>query len=158
MQKWRVKAWSILLFEWHQSRVYNSVYLDTQGGEGVPDQRTHFTDALFVLNQEQYGFHFANVWNSSTWGRNYKIRPLAHSFDGGLPSLSVYLGRHWRHSHDKMDQAFLLRFCILEAIKTGRWESLGTRLLHSSEQVTEVNWPNLIVCRCFVPIVQIVEI
>ena len=27
------------------------------------------------------------------------------------------LGRHWRHSHDKMDQAFPLHFCILQVIK-----------------------------------------
>ena len=27
------------------------------------------------------------------------------------------LGRHCRHSHDKMDQAFPLRYCILQAIK-----------------------------------------
>ena len=27
------------------------------------------------------------------------------------------LGRHWHHSHDKMDQAFPLCFCILQAIK-----------------------------------------
>ena len=44
-------------------------------------------DAFFVFNQERYAFHFANVRNSSAWGRNYKIRPLARSFDGGpLPS------------------------------------------------------------------------
>ena len=42
---------------------------------------------------------------------------------------SVYLGRHWRHSHDKIDQAFLLLyFCILKRLKTGQWEGLGTRL------------------------------
>ena len=33
------------------------------------------------------------------------------------PPPSVYLGRHWRHSRDKMDQAFPLRVSILQAIK-----------------------------------------
>ena len=33
------------------------------------------------------------------------------------PSPSVYLGRHWHHSHDKCSQAFSLCFCILQAIK-----------------------------------------
>ena len=33
------------------------------------------------------------------------------------PPLSVYLGRHWHHSHDKIYQAFPLRFCILGVIK-----------------------------------------
>ena len=39
-------------------------------------------------------------------------------------SLSVYLGRHWRHSRDKIYQAFPCK-----RSKTGRWEGLGTRLL-----------------------------
>jgi len=38
-------------------------------------------------------------------------------FDQGPLPLSVYLGRHWRHSCDKWYQAFPLRFCILQAIK-----------------------------------------
>ena len=40
-----------------------------------------------------------------------------HSFDGGPLPPSVYLGRHWRHSCDKMDQAFPLCYCILQAIE-----------------------------------------
>ena len=55
---------------------------------------------------------FSNVRNSSTWGRNYKIRPQTCSFDHGPLPPSVYLGRHWRHSHDKLDQASPLRFFI----------------------------------------------
>ena len=39
------------------------------------------------------------------------------SFDGGSLPPSVYLGRYWHHSRDKMDQAFPLRFCTLQAIK-----------------------------------------
>ena len=40
-----------------------------------------------------------NIRNSSAWDRNYKIRPLTCSFNGGpLSSPSVYLGRYWRHS------------------------------------------------------------
>ena len=77
----------------------------------------HFVHAFFVSNQEWYVFHFTNVLNSSTWGRNYKIRPQARSYnEGPLPS-SVYLGRHWHHSCDKTYQAFPFRFCILQAIE-----------------------------------------
>ena len=50
------------------------------------------------------------------------------SFDRGLLHPSVDLGRHQRHSRDKMDQAFPLRFCILQAIKNwtlGRPEANG---------------------------------
>ena len=38
-------------------------------------------------------------------------------FQLGIPPTYVYLGRHWRHSHDKMDQAFPLRLCIPQVIK-----------------------------------------
>ena len=46
-----------------------------------------------------------------------QIRSQARSFDGGSLLLSVYLGGHGSHPHDKMDQAFPLRFFILQVIK-----------------------------------------
>ena len=97
-----------------------SVYLGRQRGEGSLIERTYFLHMSLVLNQERYVFRFVNIWNSSTWGRNYKIKPQAYSFTffwSGTPPPSIYLGRHWRPSCDKMDQAFPLRFCILRAIK-----------------------------------------
>ena len=105
MKKWRGKAWYHLSREWRQC-----LHRWTEGGRG---HWSHFADAFFVFNQERYAFRFANVQKSSAWGRNYKIRPLACSFDGG----SLHLDRHWRHSRDKWYQAFPLRFCILQAIK-----------------------------------------
>ena len=39
---------------------------------------------LLFLNKERYIFHFTNVRNSSAWGRNYKIRSQACSFNGEL--------------------------------------------------------------------------
>ena len=39
------------------------------------------------------------------------------SFDGDPSPPSVYLGRHWCHSRDKIYQAFPLCFCILQVIK-----------------------------------------
>ena len=40
------------------------------------------------------------------------------SFPSGTPlPPSVYLGRHWHHSHDKCSQAFPLHFCKLQAIR-----------------------------------------
>ena len=79
------------------------------GGEGSPIERTHFVHPFFVLKQEQYVFRFANVQNSSAWGRNYKIRPQARFFLIGDPSppLSTLV--------DKM--SFPLHFCILQVIK-----------------------------------------
>ena len=79
----------------HSGQFYHmndvSVYLGRQRGAGVPN---HFVHAFFVLNQEQYVFHFANVYRSSAWGRNYKMRPQARLFNGGPLLPSVYLGRH----------------------------------------------------------------
>ena len=60
-------------------------------GERSPFEKTHFVHTLFVSNLEWFVYRFANIRNSSTWGRNYKIRPQAHSFDGRLfpPCLPV---------------------------------------------------------------------
>ena len=41
------------------------------------------------------------------------------------PPNSVYLGRHWYQLHDKMNQAFPLRFCILQVIKNWMAERPG---------------------------------
>ena len=69
-----------------------SAYLVRQR-EG-PWQKEHISHTFFVLNQELYIFCFANVHNSSAFGRNYKMR------------LQAILSR------DKMDH-----FCILQVIK-----------------------------------------
>jgi len=45
--------------------------------------------------------------------RMCEMRP----FDQGLLLPSVYLGRHWHHSHDKCSKPFPLHSCILQAIK-----------------------------------------
>ena len=55
---------------------------------------------------------------------------------GTPPPISVYLGRHWRHLHNKMDQAFPLRFCILQAINNctvvvGRPKNKATAIAYS---------------------------
>ena len=58
-----------------------SVYLGRQRGEGY---------VFFILNQERCHFRLANVWNSSAWGKNYKKRLQAPSYDRGpLPPLST---------------------------------------------------------------------
>ena len=110
-----------------------SVYLGSQRGKESLIERMLFAYAFFVLKQEWYTFCSANIWNySSTWGTNYKIMPLARSLDGGPLPPSVYLGRHWRHSHDKCSQAFPLHFCTLQAIKNwtvGRPGNEATRYI-----------------------------
>ena len=58
-------------------------------------------------------------------------RTKMNKFWGGLgiPSLSVYLGRHWHHSHDRNDQAFSLHFVYCKQSKTELWEGLEKVLL-----------------------------
>ena len=81
-----------------------------------------------VLNQEWYIFHFANIWNSSIWERNYKIRPQARPFLWGtLPPPSVYLNRHWHHSRTRPLPSI---FAYCKWSKTGRWEGLEMRLIY----------------------------
>ena len=88
------------------------VYLGRQKAGEVPDWKNafHTTHPFFILKEEQYVFHFVNVQSSSAWG---KIRPQAPSFNQGPFSPSVYLGRHWCQSRDKMFPAFPLCFGIL---------------------------------------------
>ena len=47
------------------------------------------------------------------------------SFRSETPS--VYLGRHWHDTCEKMDQAFPSVFTYCKQSKTGLWEGLGTR-------------------------------
>ena len=61
-----------------------------------------------------------------------KWKKSVHSFDGG-PLPPLYLGRHWRHSHDGMDQVFppLLLHAASDQKLDGRkaWEQgYSTRL------------------------------
>ena len=121
VQKQRGKTWSF------------SVYLGRQRGG------SKIKELIFAFFQERYLFHFANVWNSSSWNRNYKIRLQACSFNQRPrppPQPSVYLGRHWCHSRDEMDQAFSLRFAY--------WSFGRSR----SEKRITILVQNNLECRC----------
>ena len=89
-----------------------SIYLGRWGG--VPDQKSIFRVRVIRFEPGTVHFLLANVQNSSTWERNYKKRPQHRSFNRHPPPPppSVYLGRHWRHSCEKMDQAFPLHFIM----------------------------------------------
>ena len=101
-----------------------SVYLGRQRRERSLFERTHFTSAIFILNQEQYIFHFMNIQNSSAWGQKLQDKASSSFFDGGPLPRSVYLGRHWC----TRPSPSIFAYC--RQSKTGRWEGLGTRLAH----------------------------
>ena len=98
-----------------------------RGGEGFLIERTHFAHTFFVLNQEWNVFRFANIRNSSTWGRNYKAS--SSFFRLGTPPPSVYLGRLNVIHMIKWTRPFPC-FCLLQAVKTEQWEGLGMRLAY----------------------------
>ena len=114
-----------------------SVYLGWQrggGGHQSKEQISH-TRSLFWTTS---GMFFAlQMFEALALGaETCKIRLQAHSFDGGPLPPSVYLGRHWRHSCDKMDQAFPLCFCTLQAIKNWMVRRPG------NEAMSSVQWFN----------------
>ena len=117
--KWRGKSWSILSREWI------SVYLDRQRWGGIPDWKNNLF-VVSVMNVPE-AKNVPLLIQSKEHTREICFldqRPL-------LPS--IYLGRYQCHSRDKMDHAFSFHFCILQVIKTGHWEGLGTRLTFISE-------------------------
>ena len=110
-----------------------------RGGGGVPNWKNAFRAfSFFVLNQERYVLRFANVWNSSTWGRNYKDV-------GPLPPTP--LSRHWHHSCDKMNRTFPLCFYITESNqKLDSGKALETRLIRTFTYLSPQNDLNGLVC------------
>ena len=94
---------------------------------------------FFVLNQEWYVFHFADVQKLQCLGQKLQDKPSSSFLQWGTLPHSVYIGRHWRHSRDKTDQAFPLRFCILKAIKNwtvGRPGNKATTEAHTDQHAS----------------------
>ena len=89
------------------------------------------------LNKQCYIFCFGNVWNTSAWIEPTRKGLMQAHFSTGE-------GRHWYHSHDKMLPGLSLYFCILQAIKTGRWE--GLEMVRSNETQQVKHPPNTIPC------------
>ena len=113
-----------------------SVYLGGQGDEeGCLIKRACFVYVLFVLNQEWYIFCL-QTFKTPALGKETTRKGLNIVLSIGTPPPppSVYLGRHWRHSCKKMDQAFpSFYYVYCKQSKTGRWEGLGTRLVVMTE-------------------------
>ena len=84
-----------------------------QRGRGLPSKEQAWGLFLYFLTKCWSFKHSQNKnillldWNKE------RMRKMLFVFDWGPPRLP----RHWRHSRDKMNQAFLLLFCILQAIK-----------------------------------------
>ena len=62
-----------------------------------------------------------------------------------LPSPSSYLGRYWRHSHDKMGQAFPICFSILQAIKSGCWGRPGNKAVKDQLNTLPISLAPLVI-------------
>ena len=108
----------------------------TEGGvEEVPHQKNAFH--AHILHFEQGAVHFVNVQNSSTWGRNYRIKPQPFSFNG-TPPLSTQVVTavihviKWTRSPPSV-------FAYYKRSKTGSWEGLGTRLERNGQILSELH-------------------
>ena len=82
--------------------------------------------ACILLNQEQYVIALRTFKTPPLWAEI--TRPQIRSFNREPVLPLDYLGRHWHHSRDKMDQAFPSVFPYCKRSKTGRWEGLGMRV------------------------------
>ena len=94
-------------------------------GRQVPDRKNEFRTRVLCFETGAVRFSLHKCLKLQCLGHKLQDKASSSFFHRGPLPPSVYLHRH---SHDKMDQAFLLRFCILQS-KTGQWEGLGTRLL-----------------------------
>ena len=102
--------------------VFDCLWCTKWKGKAVNDVKSLQRGDIFCMCSvfwAKSGMLFASK-TSSAWGRNYKIRPLARFFNRGRPppppSPLCLPGRHWCHSHDKVDH-----FAYW-------WEGLGTRV------------------------------
>ena len=95
------KAWLILSHEWRQC-----LPRQTEGGR-VPDWKNELEASSCSFCLKRWSFQtFAKQKNILLLFQNEECIHKMCSFDRGLLHPSVDLGRHQRHSHDKMDQAF----------------------------------------------------
>ena len=110
--KRRGKAWSILVND-------VSVYLGRQREEGGGVLHRKNELEVFSCNFCPKSWSFEHSRSEKCTALSSKQRTHVRNafFWSGTPPPSVYLGRHWHYSHDKMDQAFPLYFCILQLIK-----------------------------------------
>ena len=116
MQKRRGKAWSILSHEWCQCLTR---YIE---GGGVPHRRMNLRPYFVVFAPSA---RVSNVREAKMYRFWFKTKYVCMKCVL-LMAPSVYLCRHWRHSRDKMDQAFPSVFAYCK--QAGWWEGLGRRL------------------------------
>ena len=101
MQKWWVKAWECLSWEWHPRY--------TEGRGRTLTKTTNIR--LFSCNV--YPSTEVSKWKTCCLLKNFRAKCVL-SVGGSSPS--VDLSWHWCHSRDKCSQPSLL-FCILQVIK-----------------------------------------
>ena len=118
--------------------------------EGFPIIRISMITYLVVSGSSEH-WSFEHSWSEKWTAPGSKKEGVhkMHSCDGGPLPPSVYLGRHWCHSHDTMNQAFPLCFCMLQVIKNwvvGRPGNEAKKPPH-----VDTNWPPVLWRKvCFV--------
>ena len=112
MQKWRWKTWFILSHEWCQC-LRTSV---DRGGKGFP-LKNEVEAWSYNFCPKHWSFDCSQCKKHTALGSKWRMHAWNVSFQSGTTPCFVYLGRHWRHSRDKMDQAFPLHFYVLQVFK-----------------------------------------
>ena len=116
MQKWRGKAWEIESRAWCQVDVRGAV-------PGCCNSQTLYWSASSLPNNELYWHCLSNVTVSNLLDKILQ-EGLQDSSSSTAPLMSTLMST-WCHACDSISQAFLLRFCILQAIKNLRRELPG---------------------------------
>ena len=110
-----------------------SVYLGRQRGGGVPHRKNELEALSCSFCPKRWSFERSRSEKRTASGSKRRTRNAFIRW-GIPPSLCLPIGRHWRHSRDKMDQAFPLRFCILQTMDGGKgWERGYVRSLFNSK-------------------------
>ena len=87
-------------------------------------ERIHFRHTSFVLKNKWQVSTSQKFWTPAL-GQTLLEKASTSFLRSGTAPPSVYLSGHWHHSHDKIDQASPLHYCMLKVIKIGWWEGLG---------------------------------
>ena len=92
----------------------------TERAKGPPSKKKTSLRPCLVVSWPKC-WNFESSWSKECTAPGSKRRTRAQNVffrPWTPPSPSVYIPcRHWHHSHNKVDQAFPLRFCILQVIK-----------------------------------------
>ena len=119
VQEQRGKAWFNLLCEWCQC-----LHLGRQRGWGALTKRRNWNPFL-IASVQTLDFQTIMKWLLAAGCLGWTVLKIMYSFNPAPVPSSVYLGRHWLHSHDKVSLPSPSFFGYCKQWKTGQWRVLA---------------------------------